>query len=84
MDLSKLVSGGGKLSGAWADLAYKIGEVRQWCLTMQNLTMLRAVSVSSSVEAVFVRTVAPCKLGKGNLVIDNLPGKCSFYTRIAQ
>ena len=29
MDLSKLVSGGGKLSGAWGDLAYKIGEVKQ-------------------------------------------------------
>ena len=40
MDLSKLVSGGGKLSGAWGDLAYKIGEFRQWCLPMH-----KAVSV---------------------------------------
>lgn len=28
MDLSKLVSGGGKLEGAFGDLAYKIGKTR--------------------------------------------------------
>lgn len=27
MDLSKLVSGGGKLKGAYGDLAYKIGKL---------------------------------------------------------
>ena len=79
MDLSKLVSGGGKLSGAWGDLAYKIGEFRQWCLPMHT-----AVSVSSAMEAVFVKTMAPCTLGAGNIILDNVPGIYSFCTCIAK
>ena len=46
--------------------------------------MQKAVSVTSSVEADFVKTVAPCKLDKGNIILDNLPGNHSVYTRIAQ
>ena len=78
MDLSKLVSGGGKLSGAWGDLAYKIGEVTQPCFTVH-----RAVSVPTSVEAVSVRRMASCRLDTGNIVFGITCGSYSVRTSIA-
>ena len=48
MDLSKLVSGGGKLKGAFGDLAYKIGESLQLQLT--GMTDLRSVAISAFLQ----------------------------------
>ena len=43
MDLSKLVSGGGKLKGAYGDLAYKIGKLYLLFASIRGAIQLEAV-----------------------------------------
>ncbi|CAL5223716.1 g6271 [Coccomyxa viridis] len=56
MDLSKLVSGGGKLKGAYGDLAYKIGkevyvDVQGWHLFLKEITVEKDVKMHQALAS---------------------------------